>query len=218
MVIAINMLAWHAILRNIALLFEQVLLQWNTNFPRGNKVRLNILLWLKKTVQILQISNFGTLMLQNLWSIPLHTVQSSFPSVPDRMHEIMRKLIYMNSTQHNSCQWTNEWGIITRQWCCIGIRWTTCNIHNIDMWKQEGQKQHFGWNWIVYRYWKIVNWHILSHSAGLKFKYLHFYGRNKMSKNSEIQSKSEHKIAFSAKWRKGTYDLRAFNCRYRINW
>ena len=59
-----------------------------------------------------------------------------------------------------------------------------------------------------------IKWHILSHSAGLNSKYSHFYGRNKMSKNNEIQRKSEHKIAFPAKWRKCTCDLIAFSRRF----
>ena len=41
-----------------------------------------------------------------------------------------------------------------------------------------------------------VKWHILSYNAGLNSKYLHFYGKNKMSKNNEIQKKSEHTVAF----------------------
>ena len=41
-----------------------------------------------------------------------------------------------------------------------------------------------------------------------------FYGQNKMSKNNEIQRKSQHKIAFPTKWQKCTYDLLAFNWRF----
>ena len=36
---------------------------------------------------------------------------------------------------------------------------------------------------------------------GLNSKHLHIHGRNKMSKNNEIQRRSEHKIAFPAKCR-----------------
>ena len=35
-----------------------------------------------------------------------------------------------------------------------------------------------------------AKWHSFSHSAGLKSKYSHFYGRNKMSKHNKIQKKN----------------------------
>ena len=42
----------------------------------------------------------------------------------------------------------------------------------------------------------------MRHGTSLNSKYLHFYGQNKMSKNNEIQRKSEHKIAFCHKMTK----------------
>ena len=55
-----------------------------------------------------------------------------------------------------------------------------------------------------------------SHGTSLNSKFLHFYEQNKMSKNNEIQRKSEHKIGISTKWQKCTYDLLTFNWRYAI--
>ena len=59
-----------------------------------------------------------------------------------------------------------------------------------------------------------LKWHTLSHIASLNTNHLHFYVGNKMSKSNRIQRRSEHKIAFPAKWQKCTYGLLAFNRRY----
>ena len=82
---------------------------------------------------------------------------------------------------------------------------------HVVVWMQEGRKWHFGGNWVFLQILKVqVKRHILSHSAGLNSKSLHFYGRNKISKNNDIQRKSEHEIAFPAEC---TYDLIAFTRR-----
>ena len=78
------------------------------------------------------------------------------------------------------------------------------------MWMQEGRKWHLGEIECLTDIESTARMGILSCRASLNTKYLHFYVRNKMSKNNEIQRKSEHKISFPAKWLKCTYDLLAF--------
>ena len=64
----------------------------------------------------------------------------------------------------------------------------TCNFTSVTniyivMWMQEGRKWHFEWNWVFLQILKDqVKWQTLTYSVGLNSKYLHIYGRNKMSK------------------------------------
>ena len=79
------------------------------------------------------------------------------------------------------------------------------------MWMQEGRKWHFGWNWVLHKYWK--NWINDTFWAIMQVSTQSIMEKNEMQRNNEVQRKSEHKIAFPAKWRKCTYDLLAFNRR-----
>ena len=88
---------------------------------------------------------------------------------------------------------------------------------HIVMWMQKGRKWHLGEIECLQILKVQLKWHILSHSASLNTQYLHFYVRNKMSKNNEIQRESEHNFAFPTKWQKCTYDLLAFSRQYSLS-
>ena len=83
---------------------------------------------------------------------------------------------------------------------------------------QECRKWHFGWNWVLYRYWtcwKYIHKHTIQalHEVPTQTND-NFRAKIRCQKTRKKQRNFEHKMVSPAKWPNCTYDTLALSRRY----